>query len=248
MPPTYGMYRVAAEINDVAVRSAPLTSDFSIDRAAVAAAIDRKSKIIFACSPNNPTGNCLARESLLQLARRFPGLLVVDEAYIDFADMPSLVTEISEYENLVVLQTLSKAWGLAGLRVGPAFASKEIIRVLNNIKHSYNVSSLNQEAACTALSQADWKSRAVQAIISERAVLEEALRQLTCVLKVYPSNANFLLVRFKNARAAADRLREQSIIVRDRSTEPGCEECLRITVGTAQENKKLLDTLRGCRL
>lgn len=245
MPPTYGMYQVSADINDVPVIKVPLTADFQVDTKKVLAAITPKTKIVWICSPNNPSGNLLKRESILEILNHFGGLVVVDEAYIDFADEPSFVAELDNYPNLIVLQTFSKAWGLASLRLGMCFASEEIIRVLNKIKPPYNLSGATQQLLLEALDYVETKNQLVQDILAERARLRTNLTTLPLVKKIYPSDANFLLVQFEDAAAVMHYLLEEKIIVRDRSKVLLCDGCLRITVGTAEENQVLLDALKS---
>jgi histidinol-phosphate aminotransferase len=242
--PTYGMYRVSAEINNIKVKEVLLDEAFNLDTAGLMNATDAHSKIIFLCSPNNPTGNCFQRESIVEVIRRFNGLVVVDEAYIDFSTKASLLSEIKSYANLVILQTLSKAAGLAGARLGMCFSSIEIIEVLNRIKPPYNISILNQEAGLNALNKNEAGSQVTE-IIKERDQLTEALQEIKYVEKVFASEANFLLVRIKNPTRCYEFLKANGIIVRDRSHEPLCAGCLRITIGTIQENQKLLEALKN---
>ncbi len=238
--PTYGMYQVAAAINEVTVKEAVLTPDFQLDRQHIAAAIDDNTKILFFCSPNNPTGNLMSTKDIVQWAKKFEGLVVVDEAYIDFTDTPSLIEALPDLPNLVVLQTLSKAWGMASLRLGMAFASPEIISWLNKIKPPYNVNGLTQQKALEVLENPNQKEKLVSQIISQREKLSLALQQHPLVEHVYPSDANFLLVRVQEAKSVFDYLIMEKIIVRDRSNVLYCEGCFRITVGTEEENQLLL--------
>ncbi len=244
LPPTYGMYQVSADINDVAAIKVPLTSDFQIDTEKVLAAITPHTKIIWVCSPNNPSGNSVKREAIYALLEHFSGLVVVDEAYIDFSDEPSFTQELDTYPNLVVLQTFSKAWGLASLRLGMCFASEEIIKVLNKIKPPYNLSGATQQLLLEALNHVETKNKMVRDILAERARLGTNLLGLPLVKKIYPSDANFLLVAFEDASAVMQYLIDQKIIVRDRSKVLLCDGCLRITVGTPEENDILIKTLR----
>jgi histidinol-phosphate aminotransferase len=241
--PTYGMYRVSAEINNIKIKEVLLDEAFNLDTAGLLDAVDAQSKIIFLCSPNNPTGNCFERESILEVIRRFNGLVVVDEAYIDFSTDTSLLSEIKSYANLIILQTLSKAAGLAGVRLGICFGAVQIIELLNRIKPPYNISILNQEAGLNALEKNEAESQVAQ-IIKERNNLTETLRKIKYVEKVFPSEANFLLVKVRNATYCYEFLKENGIIVRDRSHEPLCADCLRITIGTTQENQKLFEALK----
>ena len=244
MPPTYGMYGVSAGTNDVAIKQVPLNADYQMDPDAVLEAVDMNTKIIFICSPNNPTGNSMDLQSIKTVTERFDGLVVVDEAYIDFADRQSLTGSLGENPNLVVLQTLSKAWGMAALRIGMAFASEEIIRVFNKIKPPYNISTAAQALALEALSKEDMKNDAVKRILEQRKWLCDALDTFPWIKRVFPSDANFLLVKADNARKVYEFLVEKKIIIRDRSNVQYCEGSLRITVGTEQENKILVETLR----
>jgi histidinol-phosphate aminotransferase len=239
-PPTYGMYEVSAAINDVAVRRANLTPDFDLDVDAVLETVGENTKIVFLCSPNNPTGNLLKRESMLAVARSFDGIVVVDEAYIHYAEAASVVSELDAYPNLVVLQTFSKAWGLAGLRVGAAFASDGIISLLNKVKPPYNVGQYAQDAAVNALTNKPRLDRVVEETLAERRRLETKFPYFEFTKEVYPSDANFLLVKVTNAVELYRFLLTEQIVVRNRSNVTLCDECLRITVGTPEENAVLL--------
>lgn len=243
-PPTYGMYEVAASINDVAVRRANLCDNFELNKRAVLEAVDENVKLIFLCSPNNPTGNLMNREDVLDIAENFDGIVVVDEAYIHFSSQPSLVSELNTFGNLVVLQTFSKAYGLAGLRVGMAFASREIIELLDKIKPPYNVSQASQELVLKALEHRRSIDEGIKQIIQERTALCDALRRISTVVEVYPSEANFLLTKFTNADAIYSYLIGEQIVVRNRSNVELCEGCLRITIGTPAENTELIRALR----
>ncbi len=239
--PSYGMYRVAADINDVAVREVQLREDFSLDAGAVLAAADADTKAVFLCSPNNPSGNLLEKAQVERTLREFPGVVVVDEAYIDFSGRPGWLPRLDEFPNLIVLQTLSKAWGMAGLRLGLAFAAPWIAALFSRVKYPYNISKPVQETVLKALeSPVDAQ---VAEIVRERARLEKALPAFACVRKIYPSDANFLLVRFDDADALYDFLLEKGIITRKRGGMKGCENCLRLTVGTPEENTLLLASL-----
>jgi histidinol-phosphate aminotransferase len=238
------MYAVCAGINDVAVKRVTLDSTFDLDVDAVKQALDSSVKVIFLCSPNNPSGNLLSKEKIIDLIITVNSIVVVDEAYIDFAKDEGFLPVLAKYPNLIVLQTFSKAWGLAGLRLGMAFASEEIISVLNKIKYPYNLNILTQQVALEKLSSAEEKNKQVDVILQERSVLTEQLQALPMVERVYPTDANFVLVKIKAARNIYDQLIERSIIVRDRSTVVLCADCLRITVGTPEENKKLIETLK----
>ena len=240
--PTYGMYEVCAKINDINIVKVNLDNDFQINLDEISANLSGV-KIIFICSPNNPTGNRIKREKITTLLESFNGIIVVDEAYIDFANKPSLINELSKYPNLVILQTFSKARAMAGIRLGIAFASAQIIEILTKIKYPYNVSQLNQDAAIKAL-QYNSSNYTIQAIISQKEWIIEQLYQLDIVAKIWPSDANFLLVKFYNHKKVFDLLKKLKIVVRDRSNEPNCYGCLRITIGTSTENKTLIESLK----
>jgi histidinol-phosphate aminotransferase len=241
--PTYGMYAVSANVNNVPIRSVSLTSNFEVDPKVVLEAATPNTKLLFLCSPNNPSGNLLSRKSILEIIQYFKGLVVIDEAYIDFANQESYVLLLGQYPNLIILQTLSKAWGLAAIRLGMCFASEQIINVLNKIKPPYNISILTQQVAMQELQQVGKKEKWMQEIIAERTQLALALASLPQVEHVYPSDSNFLLVKIKKAKEVYQRLIHQGIVVRDRSSVVLCENCLRITIGTPSENKKLLEAL-----
>lgn len=242
-PPTYGMYEVSAHIHDVEVRRAPLTENFELDLSEIEKQIDENTKIIWICSPNNPTGNAFNRRDIETILNNFDGLTVIDEAYINFSRQKSFIYELSEYPNLVIMQTLSKAWGLAGLRLGMAFASGLIIDVLNRIKPPYNIGQATQEIVLKALNGTDIVNEMIRQLVQMRIELADKISRLSSVINVYPSEANFLLVKIKNARKIYHDLLGLGIVVRDRSSAPGCTDCLRITVGTKEQNDKLLDTL-----
>ncbi|HEY8935896.1 MAG TPA: histidinol-phosphate transaminase [Cyclobacteriaceae bacterium] len=241
--PTYGMYSVCAEVNAVNVQQVLLTHDFDIDLDAFPKTFDATTKVIYLCSPNNPTGNLLSRDKIVEVLKRFYGIVVIDEAYIDFTEGKSFVNELDAYPNLVVLQTFSKAWGLAGLRLGMAFASPEIIAILNKIKYPYNVNIRTQDLALEALDNEARKQSWVEEIIEEREEMMKALKKLHIVDKVYPSDANFILVKVKDAHQTYRELMNQKIIVRDRSKVTLCYNCIRITIGTPEENKRVLQAL-----
>jgi len=242
--PTYGMYTVSAEINNVEIKNILLTEDFDIEPDTLREAWNVHSRLIFLCSPNNPSGNLLDLEKIKTVLDLFHGIVVVDEAYIDFTNYPGFVPLLKTYPNLVVLQTLSKAWGLAAIRLGMCFASKEIIAVLNKIKPPYNISILSQQTALEELHFEVRKNRWVAEIINEREKLKAGLTSIDAVEKVYPSDSNFLLVKIKNARTVYETLVKKGIIVRDRSNVILCDNCLRITIGTQQENQILLNELK----
>ncbi len=244
LPPTYGMYEVSAGINDVAIISVPLTKAFDLDVDAILAAVKPHTKIIFICSPNNPTGNLMSEEKVKAILRAFSGIVVVDEAYIDFADTKGFVPLLDTYPNMVVLQTFSKAWGMAALRLGTAFASKEIVSVLNKIKPPYNINLLTQEAALEALKNNAVKDEMVHKILKQRDWLRAELSKLPVCLELYPSDANFILMRTPDGKKVYDYLVDHVVITRDRSKIILCEGCVRITVGTEAENQRLLDVLK----
>ena len=248
MPPTYGMYQVSADINAVSVIDVRLSDNFQLSSKKVLDAVTPHTKIIFICSPNNPTGNNLDRNEILTIIQSFSGLVVVDEAYIDFSTQASFIDQIGTYPNLVVLQTFSKAWGLANLRLGMAFASEEIIAIMNRIKPPYNINGVTQQLALDALKNVALKERMVEAINSERAKLVQAFENFSFVLSVYPSDTNFILVKTTDAIGIYNQLVAQKIIVRNRNNVTLCEGCLRITVGTASENEALLSALAQCSL
>ena len=245
MPPTYGMYGVSAHVNNIAVHALPLTPHFELDQAAISERIDDPSvKLIFVCSPNNPTGTVIPHDELEWILSRQDKITVLDEAYIDFAtNQMSIAKRIKQYPNLVILRTFSKAWGLAGVRLGIAFADSAIIDVLNKIKPPYNINSLTQNAVLKALQNPSEVQSNIKAIIRERERVHAQIKLLEYVAHVYPSEANFLLVKFNNAMRAFHILRKEGIIVRDRSKE--VENCLRITIGTPDENDKLLSVLKS---
>jgi histidinol-phosphate aminotransferase len=243
-PPTYGMYEVCATVNDVEVIKVPLTTNFEIDIPGMMRAINPDIKIIFLCSPNNPTANCFAETHIEKILEKFQGLILLDEAYTDFASDKSWLPRLSLHENLVILQTFSKAWGLANIRLGMAFATPEIIKILDKIKYPYNVNGLTQEIALQVLGSVHQKNKMVTEIIQQRELLKQELVKLPIVEKIYPSDANFLLVKVSSARSIYQYLLDYQIIVRDRSSALHCDDCLRITVGTPAENDKLIETLK----
>ncbi len=244
VPPTYGMYEVSANINDIAVKRVPLTEDFQLNLEGIAEAIDEKTKLIFICSPNNPTGNSINREDVETVLANFQGIVVIDEAYINYSRQKTFIQELTEYANLVILQTLSKAWGLAGLRVGMAFASEEIIEVMNKVKPPYNVNDASQQLALKALQNIDLINLWIRETLAERDKLVLELKVFDFVLDIYPSDANFILVKTSDPKGIYNYLVGKGIIVRDRSKVELCEGCLRITIGTPQENITLIQTLK----
>ncbi len=242
-PPTYGMYAVSAEINDVKVKRANLTEDFQLDWSAIQNESDENTKLIFVCSPNNPTGNSFQREEILRIVKTFGGIVVVDEAYVHFSPEQSFVAEVNNFPNLVVLQTFSKAWGLAGLRVGLAFGCEEIIDLFNRVKPPYNVSEIAQQAILRALENKPEADETIAKIVAEREKLIEKLQKFSCVKKVYPSDANFVLVKTIDAERIYNFLLAEKIVVRNRSNVELCAGCLRITIGTSEENDNLLEAI-----
>ncbi|GET31045.1 histidinol-phosphate transaminase [Prolixibacter sp. SD074] len=241
--PTYGMYRVAADVNDVKVIEAPLNADYTLSVKTVLNTVTPYTKMVFLCSPNNPTGNALKREAMLEIMNNFEGLVVVDEAYIDFCPEKSLLPLLAEHPNLVVLQTFSKAWGMAGIRLGMAFAGQDIIDVLNRIKYPYNINILTQLKAMELIGLEKEKSDWVKVLVSEREKLAEKLQEFPFVVKVFPSDANFLLVKTLDPRGIYNYLVDEKIIVRDRSGVALCEGSLRISVGSEMENQRLIEAL-----
>lgn len=243
--PTYGMYKVCADVNNVEYRSVLLDDDFCFSAESLLKAADAKTKVVWLCSPNNPTGNSLCRGEVEKVLRGFDGVVIVDEAYMDFSDLPSMALSLDKYPNLIVLQTFSKAWGCAAIRLGMAFASTEIIAVLNKIKYPYNVNILTQQQALKMLDNAQQVKEWVSVLKAERSYLNSELLALPFVKKVYPSDANFLLAKVEDANAVYDYLVGKGIIVRNRNTVSLCAGCLRITVGTHEENSTLINELKS---
>ena len=243
--PTYDMYRVAANINDVAYRSVLLDDrfDFSADR--LLEATDERTKLIFLCSPNNPTGNSLNRDEIVKTIRNFPGIVILDEAYIDFSSRPSMLSVLDEYPNLVVLQTFSKAWGSAAVRLGMAFAAPEIIGLMNKVKYPYNINGLTQDYALRMLEDENVVKERVKTLLKERDILLKKLSEIGCVKEIYPTDANFILAKVSDADAIYRDLVQEGIIVRNRNTVSLCGDCIRITVGTSDENKVLMEALKS---
>jgi histidinol-phosphate aminotransferase len=242
-PPTYGMYEVSAHINDIEVRKAPLLDHFQLDLIHLENLVDENTKLIWICSPNNPTGNSFRREDIEMILNNFNGLVIIDEAYINFSRQTSFIQELTQYPNVVVMQTFSKAWGLAALRLGIAFASTEIITILNKVKPPYNINQATQELVLKALEKVDEVNDMIRELVAMREALTEVLQDMPTVEKVYPSDANFILVKIKNAHKVYEFLLSRGIVVRDRSNVKLCNDCLRITVGTEQENTLLVDAL-----
>ncbi len=243
-PPTYGMYKVSAGINDVEVREAKLDREFQLVVEEVKAQIDEHTKMIFLCSPNNPSGNTLFREDIEDLLKNFDGLVVIDEAYINFSHFMSYLQDLKNYPNLVILQTFSKAWGMAGLRLGMLFGILPVINILNRIKPPYNINQATQDLALEALNKIDLVNSRIKDIVDEREKLMVELGEFPFVQNVYQSDANFVLVKMRKAAEKYHALVKDGIIVRDRSKVILCDDCLRITVGTPEENKTLLAALK----
>lgn len=241
--PTYGMYGVCADINNVEYRQVNLEEDFSLDADKVLKSVDVNTKVIFLCSPNNPTGNLLSEAQIEKILKGFNGIVVIDEAYIDFSDKPSWLTKLKKYPQLVILQTFSKAWGLAAARCGMAFASEEIISFFNKVKYPYNINILTQKLILEKLEQVEIKNNWVKEILSQRSLMIEELNNLSIVKHIYPSDSNFILVKVDDANLRYKQLVDNGIIVRNRNSVTLCENCLRITIGTAQDNKELLKAL-----
>ena len=244
LPPTYGMYGVLANINAVENKEVLLSNDFQPQIEKIMADVNENTKIIFLCSPNNPTGNSFSDESVVYLLQNFKGLVVIDEAYIDFSNKESWINELDEYPNLVITQTLSKAYGLAGIRLGICYASTEVISVLNKIKPPYNVNELSQKRALERLADTDKISAEIASIIRQREDLLEVLLHVEFVKKIYPTEANFILVKVDDANKRYAELIAKGIVIRNRTMQPLCDNCLRLTVGTELENRKLMAVLK----
>jgi histidinol-phosphate aminotransferase len=243
--PTYGMYAVCASVNNVSVQRILLAQEYELDIDLIFNSILPSTKVIFLCSPNNPSGNLLERKKIEKIIKEFSGVVVIDEAYIDFANNPGFVPSLPHYPNLIILQTLSKAWGLAGLRLGLCMASEEVINVLNKIKYPYNINTVTQQIAYEQLLTPEQKNTWVTSILAEKKKLKQTLTEIKIVLKVYPSDANFLLVKMTNAKSVYQKLIDNGIVVRDRTSVACCEDCLRITIGTPQENELLINALKS---
>jgi len=243
LPPTYGMYDVLANLNAVENIQVPLSPDFQLEVDSILAAIESRTKLLFICSPNNPSGNAVDRKAIERLLNEFKGVVVIDEAYIDFTNEMSLTAYLNMYPNLIVIQTLSKAYGLAGIRLGICYASNAIIAVLNKIKPPYNINTLTQDAAIKALENKDVVDVQVETLLNERNRLINAFKSVSFIKKIYPSEANFILIKVDDANKRYDELIKNSVVVRNRSSQLHCENCLRITVGTPSENAQLLTLL-----
>lgn len=242
-PPTYGMYEVSAHINDVEVRKASLTEDFQLDLIHMENLTDANTKIIWICSPNNPTGNSIKRKDIETVLNNFSGIVVIDEAYINFARQKTFTADLPDYPNLVVMQTFSKAWGLAALRLGMAFASAEIIQLMNKVKPPYNINQATQELALQALGNMEQVNEMILLIADMREALADVLLTIPGVIKIYPSDANFLLIKIKEAKKVYEFLLTRGVVVRDRSNVQLCDDCLRVTVGTEKECTAFVDGL-----
>lgn len=242
-PPTYGMYKVCADINDIRVREVLLTENFQLDTESILAAVDASSKLLFICSPNNPTGNNFHRQDIELLINNFPGIVIIDEAYINYSRYKSFIFELTEYPNLFIMQTLSKAWGLAALRLGLGFGSEDIIQLFNKVKPPYNINLSSQQLGLEALNNINDINEKIRKTVAGRKMLESKLQGFPFIRKVYPSDSNFLLVKAENGDALYDFLSSKSIIVRNRGKEPLCDNCIRITIGTHEENERLLSAL-----
>lgn len=242
--PTYGMYQVCADVNDVEYRKVLLNGDFDIDAEDILRKTDKYTKLIFLCSPNNPTGNLLNRKEIEKVLKEFAGIVVLDEAYIDFASEATWLSELDKYPNLIVLQTFSKAWGLAAVRLGMAFASPEIIKLFNKVKYPYNVNILTQNFVTDELDKLELRKQWIDTLLKGREYLKNELPKLPFVEKIYPTDANFLLVKVRDADGLYKQLADRGVIVRNRNSVSLCAGCLRITVGTDDENRALIETLR----
>lgn len=243
LPPTYGMYSVLANINAVGIKTVQLDENFQPKVDDILNAADTNSKLLFICSPNNPTANSFASESIFKLIQNFKGIVVIDEAYIDFSKEESWISKLNEFPNLIVTQTLSKAYGMAGIRLGICYASKEIISVLNRIKPPYNINELTQQRAIEQLQLNALTKKQVDDILYERDILVNQLATVYFVSKIYPTDANFILAKVDDATKRYNQLIEKGIVIRNRTTQPGCENCLRFTIGIKEENEKLIKEL-----
>jgi len=243
-PPTYGMYAVNAAINNVEIRKVDLTKDFQLDVDGIMHATDVNSKLLFICSPNNPTGNNMNRADVEVLLNNFPGIVIIDEAYINYSKQKTFIQELTEYPNLVVMQTLSKAWGLAALRLGLCYASLDIIDLFNKVKPPYNINEASQQAALEALKNTECVNEWIRETVEQREELNSVLKGFSFVKAVYPSDANFILINVADADALYQFLAANGIVVRNRTKETGCENCLRISVGTPEENEQLLSAFK----
>jgi histidinol-phosphate aminotransferase len=245
LPPTYGMYKVLANINNIENREVLLNSDFEPNVEEILNSVDQNTKMIFLCSPNNPTGNSFSEEKIIHILKNFNGLVVIDEAYIDFSNKESWLNKLKEYPNLVITQTLSKAFGMAGIRLGICYASVEIIQILNKIKPPYNVNELTQLRALDRVLNKQCVDLEIADLLKQRTILSEDLVEVNFIENIYPSDANFILVKVDDATKRYDQLLEKGIVIRNRTTQPLCENTLRFTIGTGEENKKLIEALKN---
>lgn len=244
-PPTYGMYKVCANINDVETKEVLLTNNFHLNVEGILEAINDDTKLLFICSPNNPTGNNMNRSDIELLLNNFPGIVLIDEAYINYSRQKTFLQELTEYENLIVMQTLSKAWGLAALRLGLAFASENIIDLFNKVKPPYNINLSSQQLGIKALTGIEEVNENIKNTVEQRSVLQKQLTQFHFIQKIYPSDSNFLLIKTNDANNLYQYLTGRKIVVRNRSKEPLCDNCLRITIGTPKENEILIEALKN---
>jgi histidinol-phosphate aminotransferase len=244
-PPTYGMYEVSGDINDVAVKKVNLIANFQLDVEGILAAVDASTKLIFICSPNNPTGNNMRREDVEIILNNFSGIVIIDEAYINYSKQKTFIQELTEYPNLVVMQTLSKAWGLAALRLGLCYASMDIIDLFNKVKPPYNINDASQQLALEALQNTELVNEWTRAAVLQKEMLMKVMDNFTFAEIIYPSDANFFLMKVKDAQSLYNYLSANEVVVRNRSKDPGCENCLRITIGTPAENELLLTLLKN---
>lgn len=244
-PPTYGMYQVSADINDVPVKKVPLTKEFQLDVDGILNAVDANTKLLFICSPNNPTGNNMNRSDVETLLNNFNGIVIIDEAYINYSKQKTFTQELTEYPNLIVMQTLSKAWGLAALRMGVAFASMDIIDLFNKVKPPYNINEASQQLALEGLQHTQQINDWIKTVVHEKENIITGLSRLSFVKHIYPSDANFILVKVTDADAVYNFLAQNGIVIRNRTKEVMCENCLRITIGTETENSLLIKTLNA---
>ncbi|MBP0902434.1 histidinol-phosphate transaminase [Mariniflexile gromovii] len=245
LPPTYGMYEVLANLNAIGIKKVNLDADFQPKVEEILNTADANSKVLFICSPNNPSGNSFTTEAIKTLVSNFKGIVVIDEAYIDFSNAESWVSKLDQYPNLIVSQTLSKAYAMAGIRLGICYASTEIITVLNTIKPPYNINELTQNKAIELLNIKDLATNQIADILKERSALISELKSISYISKIYPTDANFVLVKVDDANKRYNQLIEKGIVIRNRTTQPGCENTLRLTVGTPKENKILINILQG---
>ena len=242
-PPTYGMYEVSANINDVQIKKVNLTLGFQLDVEGILNAVDDNTKLLFICSPNNPTGNNMNRADVEVLLNSFPGIVIIDEAYINYSQQKTFIQELTEYPNLIVMQTLSKAWGLAALRLGLCYASMDIIDLFNKVKPPYNVNEASQLLGIEALKDTSTVNNWIQQTVEQKDILIKAIKELTCLEKIFPSDANFILVKVKDATSLYNYLAANEVIVRNRSKDVHCNNCLRFTIGTPSENALLIKLL-----